>query len=323
MKNQIYHTLRSEIALRLTLMLICAASLLLPPNVFAEVSASSEHPKVEVPAKKAEKHKKANKIVRKRELVNDSIRALHEPEDELVIVGNDTVSMIIPERNFGRFDRGLFNYLFIPVSKWGFGLTASYGELNTDDIRVLDILQNVDFKGKIYSLKPFLSYFIRSNQSIGLRFNYSHGDATLANLAMDFDDDINFSLKDVTYKTQSFGMSVFYRNYVGLGMAKRFAIFNEIDLGFTSGANTFKRYYDSGLKNTKTIVTDAALNFSPGVCVFIQENIAFNVSFGVFGLKLRHEHQTTDGIDEGRRFTSGANFRFNIFNINFGLMVVI
>ncbi len=38
---------------------------------------------------------------------------------------------------------------------------------------------------------------------------------------------------------------------------------------------------------------------------------------------MRNEHQWTDGVDEGSRFTSGANFRFNIFNINFGMMVVI
>lgn len=55
----------------------------------------------------------------------------------------------------------------------------------------------------------------------------------------------------------------------------------------------------------------------------MQDNVAFSVSFGVFGLKLRNEHQLTDGVDEGKRFTSGANFRFNIFNISFGLMVVI
>jgi len=30
-----------------------------------------------------------------------------------------------------------------------------------------------------------------------------------------------------------------------------------------------------------------------------------------------------DGVDEGTRFTSGANFRFNLFNINLGMMVVI
>ena len=58
---------------------------------------------------------------------------------------------------------------------------------------------------------------------------------------------------------------------------------------------------------------------SPGVCVFIMDNVSFNVSFGVFGLNFNREKQITNEIEEGTRFSSGANFKFNIFNINFGL----
>ncbi len=67
----------------------------------------------------------------------------------------------------------------------------------------------------------------------------------------------------------------------------------------------------------------AALNFSPGLCVFIMDYVSFNVSFGVFGVKVHNERQSTDGVDEGSRFSSGANFKFNIFNINFGMAVFI
>lgn len=243
--------------------------------------------------------------------------------DEQVIVGEDTVSMILPERNFGRYDRGLYNYLFIPKGRWAFGLTASYGELNTEDIQVLNILKDLDFKGKIYSLNPTISYFIRHNQSVGLRFTYSRGDADLAKLALDFDEDLSFSIKDVSYVSETFATGLFYRNYIGLGSSKRFGVFNEVDLSFQTGNSRFKRIYNEEPKDTRTNIVQASLNFSPGVAVFIQDNIAFNVSFGIFGLKWRKEHQMTDGIDEGSRFSSGANFRFNIFNINFGLMVVI
>ncbi len=250
--------------------------------------------------------------------------APENPEaDELVIVGEDTVSMIIPEPNYGRYDRGLFNYLFIPKGKWSFGLSASYGSLDTEDVQVLSILKNIDFNGKMYSLKPYLAYFIRNNQSIGLRFNYSRGEANLDNFAMDFDDDLNFAIEDVSYYSQSYSASVFYRNYIGLSRNKRFGIFNEVDLSFGSGSSRFKRIYDGAMKDTRTVTTSASLNFSPGVCVFIHDYVAFNVSFGVFGLKFKNEKQVTDGVDEGSRFTSGANFKFNIFNINFGMMVVI
>ncbi len=258
----------------------------------------------------------AQSIVRKvTRAVEDSVA--------MVVVGNDTVNVIIPERNLGRFDRGLFNYIFIPRNKWGFGITASYGELNTDDVQVLSILKDVDFNGKMYSIRPYLSYFIRNNQSVGLKFNYNRGIADLGRLAVDFDDDLNFTLRDVSYYQQSFGIGAFYRNYVGLDHNGRFSIFNEVELGFSSGSSRFRRLYNSEPRDTRTTSTEVSLNFSPGVCVFIQEYVSFNVSFGVFGLKMRNEKQLTNGIDEGSRFTSGANFRFNIFNINFGMMVVI
>lgn len=259
----------------------------------------------------------SQRVVRKSEAPVDSARY------EKVIVDGDTVDVVIPERNFGRYDRGLYNYLFIPKGKWAFGLTASYGSLSTDDSQILSLVENVDFKGKIYSIKPFLSYFIRNNQSIGIRFNYSRGIGDLSNLSVDFDDDLNFDLRDVSYYTMSYSTSVFYRNYIGLNRSNRFGVFNEVDVAVGSGSTRFKRMYDGKPRDTKTTITQGSINFSPGVAVFIQEFMAFNVSFGVFGLNFRREHQLTDGVDEGTRFTSGANFRFNIFNINFGLMVVI
>ncbi|MCD8386032.1 MAG: hypothetical protein LUD17_03970 [Bacteroidales bacterium] len=242
---------------------------------------------------------------------------------EMVKVGKDTVPIAIPDRNWGRYDRGLFNYLYIPKGKWAFGFTASYGELNTEDVQLLSILKDVDFDGKIYSLKPTISYFFSSNQAVGMRLNYTRGVGDLANLAMDFDDDIDFSLHDVSYYSQSYTLGVFYRNYVGLNRDKRFAVFNEVSLEFGSGSSRFKRYYDGELFDTHTLFRTASLNFSPGICVFLQDYVAFNLSFGVFGIKMRQEDQKTNGVDEGSRFSSGANFKFNIFNIDFGLLIVI
>ncbi len=241
--------------------------------------------------------------------------------NERVIVGEDTVSIIIPQRNFGRYDRGLFNFLFIPKGQWAFGLTASYGEFSTDDVQILSFLKDFDFKGKLYSIKPSVSYFIGNNQSVGLKFNYTRGYADLNSLTLDLGDDMNFSLRDVSYYSQTYTASIFYRTYIGLSSMKRFALFNDVDLSFGSGSSRFKRSYNGQIRDTRTTITEASLNFSPGLCVFIQDNMSFNVSFGVFGLKMRNERQRTNDVEEGSRFTSGANFHFNIFNINFGIGV--
>lgn len=256
-------------------------------------------------------------------IVRKKLRPFNADSIEHVVIQGDTTLVVIPERNFGRFDRGLLNYIFIPKGKWSFGLTASYGELATEDIQLLSIIKDVDINGKIFSIKPFLSYFVRHNTAVGLRFNYSRGIADLNNLSMDFNEDLNFSLRDISYYQQSLSVSTFYRYYVGLDRGGRFGVFNEVDLSFGTGSSRFKRLYNNVPRDTRTIVTQGALNFSPGVCVFLQDYVSFNLSFGVFGLNWRKEDQTTDGVPDGSRVTSGANFRFNIFNINFGLMVVI
>lgn len=241
--------------------------------------------------------------------------------DEKVIIGNDTVSIIIPQRNYSRFDRGLYNYLFTPKGQWMFGLTASYGEFSADDVEVLQAISDLDFKGKQYAIRPTIGYFIRNNQAIGIKFAYTRGEADLGTIGFNAGEDLSFNLHDISYYSSKYTIGVFYRNYVGLGRSKRFAVFNEVSLDFGSGSSRFKRYYGDILYDTRTNITEASLNFSPGVCVFIMENLSFNVSFGVFGLHLTKESQLTNGEDEGSRFSSGANFRFNLFNINFGIGV--
>lgn len=243
--------------------------------------------------------------------------------DETVLVGGDTVSIILPQKNYGRYNRGLYNYLFIPKGQWSFGLMASYGEFSTDDVQLLSVIKDLDLNIKAYSLQPSITYFFCNNQSIGLKFVYVRRNLDLPGLAVDFSDDMNFSLKDVSYYEQSYSTSVSYRNYVGLGRDRRFGVFNDVDLSFGSGSARFKRYYGGELRDTRTNSMSAALNFSPGLCVFIMDYVSFNVSFGVFGIKVHHEKQQTNGVEEGTRFTSGANFKFNIFNINFGMAVFI
>lgn len=241
--------------------------------------------------------------------------------DERVIVGKDTIGIIIPEKNFGRYDRGLFNFLFIPKGQWAFGLNASYGSFDVGDMQLLSYLKDFDFKGSMFSIRPDVSYFFRNNQSIGMRLGYSRTNFDLNKLKLDLGDDLNIDLSDVLYHTESYSASIFYRHYIGLGRDKRFAIFNEVDLSFASGSGQFKRNYDGQPRDTRTITTEARLNFSPGLCVFIHDNISFNVSFGVFGLYLKNEKQKTNNVEEGSRFTSGANFKFNLFNISLGLGV--
>lgn len=301
-----------RVAVALTL-LVAAAPALLADEL--KVPAPSPEPQITLPL--------LDRFARGKKIMLDSAAVNNPDLYEKVLVKGDTVSVILPQKNYGRYDRGLFNYLFIPKGQWTFGITASYGEFNTEDYQLLDILSNADTKIKAYSFQPTIGYFFAHNQCVGMKFNYTRMNLDINSLAVDFEDDVNFALSDVSYYSNSYTTSVFYRNYVGLGRERRFGVFNDVDLAFGSGTARFRRSYNGELFDTRTNSITASLNFSPGVCVYLMDYLSFNISFGVFGVKLHHEKQTTNGKNEGSRFSSGANFRFNIFNINFGLAVSI
>ena len=238
---------------------------------------------------------------------------------EKVTYRGDTVPMVLRSRNIGRFDRGLSNFLFIPKGQWQFGLTASYGEFSTEDLDLFSVLKDFDFSGHSFSIRPYLSYFIKNNISVGLRLSYNSSKASLGSLKMDISDDMNLNLHDVSYRNESYAAAVVLNQYIGLSRRSRFGVFNEVALGVSSGNADFNRPYSGEAKNTHSTYMKATLDFSPGVCVFIMKNVSFNLSFGVFGFYLKNEKQSVDGVPEGSNVSSGANFRFNIFNLNFGI----
>lgn len=239
--------------------------------------------------------------------------------NEMVTFRGDTIPMMLRDRNLGRFNRGLFNYLFIPKGIWQIGLTASYGEIKTEDLELLSLMSDIDIYGHIFSVRPYFAYFINNNMSVGMRLSYTSGKGNISSFNVDIDEDMNFNLKDIWYESEGYTAALTFNQYYGIARRGRFGIFNEVELAFSSGRSDFSRPYNGVLKQTHTTTTQIGLNFSPGVSVFIMEPVSFNVSFGVFGLSMKNEKQTVDGVKAGSRFTSGANFHFNIFNINFGV----
>ena len=241
--------------------------------------------------------------------------------NEKVIFRGDTLPMILKDRNLGRYDRGLFNFLYIPKGMWQVGATASYGEFSTSDLQILDLVSDIDFYGHIFSVRPYFSYFLKNNVSLGLRLGFTEGKAHIGAFNVDIDDDMSFNLHDIMYRSQNYSASITLTQYLGITRKGRFGVFNEVELAFAGGASDFHRPYNGEMRKTHTNIFEAGLNFSPGISVFIVEPLSFNVSFGVFGLNLRHEKQKVNDEPSGERTTSGANFRFNIFNINFGIAV--
>ena len=158
----------------------------------------------------------------------------HVDLNEKVLFRGDTVPMVLRDRNFGRFNRGLFNYLFIPKGIWSIGVTASYGEFSTSDLEVLDLISDIDFSGHMFSIRPYFSYFIGNNMSVGMRLSYTSGRANIGSFNVDIDGDMGFNLKDILYRSESYTAAVTFNQYFGIARRGRFGVFNEVELAFSS-----------------------------------------------------------------------------------------
>jgi hypothetical protein len=223
----------------------------------------------------------------------------------------------------GRFDRGIENYRFIPRKKWIGGVTASYATLDIDDNQLLySLLKDVDLSGSILSVNPFVGYAVRDNIVLGLKFGYSHGRGEIGNFAINIDD-LDISLKDLLYIQDNYSVALFHRSYVGIDPGKRFGVFSETTLQYSTGTSSFSREENSGPKRTETNMNQLRLGLNPGLAVFIMENVSAEVSFGIVGFKYLWETQRNNLGETGSRHSSSADFKINILNINIGITLCI
>ncbi len=226
---------------------------------------------------------------------------------------------IIRTKGIGRYDRGIINYRFIPKGKWVGGLTASYVNFDSDDSRLLfSLIDGFDAHLRTLSIKPFVGYAFRNNTVLGVKMGYNHTVGNLGNIGIQIDD-LDVTMKDMRYTEDLYSIAAFHRSYVGVDLARRFGVFNETYLGFNTGTSRFSRGLDAEIQLTDTNVYELHLGITPGVAVFITENISTELSFGVAGFKMRWENQKNNEGESGSRRKSGADFKINLLNINIGI----
>jgi hypothetical protein len=242
--------------------------------------------------------------------VHDTVYAAH-PETK----GGDLMRI----KAVGRYDRGISNYRFIPKGKIIGGITASYANLNVDDNQLLySLLKDVNLSGQIISVNPFIGYAVKDNNVVGLKFSYNRGRGEIGNFAINVDD-LDISLKDLLYVSDTYSVALFHRSYVGIDSGKRFGVFSETMLSYSTGTSSFSRVESDGLKMTTTDSNQVRLGLNPGLAVFIMDNVSAEVSFGVVGFKYQWESQRNSEGEVGSRHNSSANFKINLFNVNIGI----
>ena len=234
------------------------------------------------------------------------------------------VERFLPTRR--RIDREINKLKFAYKGEVMMGLTASYGTVSSDDTDLMLIFDNIDADATIATVKPFVGYFYRDNNCIGIRFGYSHMGGTLDNTYFDAGEgnDLSGQLPYVDLSSDEYSFGIFHRSYAGLDPKGRFGLFAEFELALSTGHSSFAYDPDhnEGGAPKRAYITQVKLAFNPGAAVYIFPNVCATSSFGLGGIQYTSITQKdADGNKIGSRKASNMRFRLNIAAINFGMTI--
>ncbi|MGM9741695.1 MAG: hypothetical protein ACI3ZC_01380 [Candidatus Cryptobacteroides sp.] len=216
--------------------------------------------------------------------------------------------------------RRLAQRLFISKGEVGLGVSFSYFDIDSNDSEFLMILQNCNAYAKTFSVAPIISYAIRDNKAIGLRFKYSTSTGNISDTDLSLlSDDLTWNVEDIRANGDTYQTAVFYRSCMGLDDKGRFGLFADIQLSYTHGRTSFS-YGNVGL-GKYTLSDKLKLSVHPGLEVFVMNNISMNVSIGIGGARYTNARCMEDGHITGRRVAGKARFYLDITDISMGVTI--
>lgn len=226
-----------------------------------------------------------------------------------------------------RMDREIDKLKFAYKGEVMMGLTASYGTLTSDDTDLMLFIDGIDADGTVATVKPFVGYFYRDNNCLGVRFGYRHTDAALDAARYDFGEsnDATGILPKAEFSSDNYSFGIFHRSYAGLDPKGRFGLFAEFELSLATGSSRLSYQPDTDeerMKTTNSDNTQVKLSFNPGAAVYIFPNVCATISFGLGGIQYTSVTQKDEtGKKIGTREASNMRFRLNIAAINFGMTI--
>ena len=250
------------------------------------------------------------------------LQALKAAEVQSPIRGK---KQFLPTRR--RIDREINKLKFAYKGEVIMGLTASYGTMSSDDTDIMLILDGIDADGTVATVKPFIGYFYRDNNCLGVRFGYRHMDGNLDAARYDLGEsnDASGSIPKVNFNSDNYSFGIFHRSYAGLDPKGRFGLFAEFELSLSTGTSKLSYQPDTASDNMKTTFSDNTqlkLAFNPGAAVYIFPNVCATLSFGLGGIQYTSVTQKdAEGHKIGSRKASNMKFKLNIAAINVGMTI--
>lgn len=256
-----------------------------------------------------------------------AIDTIGTPENpKTLATGTDTVTfentqktkkVSFTERR-GMISRDATKKVFVPKGQWMTGGQIAWNQWDNDNLNYL-VVKDINFEGYTFSVGPYLGYFFANNMAAGLRFSYHRYYLNLGELDINLGDDFNIGLKDLYYLQHNYETTAFMRSYLPLGDSKIFGLFGEVQLNYIYSEGRNSTGQDETYSITYANSNTMELALAGGMAVFLTDYLAAEVMLNVGGFHFKWGRQNTNNIESGSNNSSGANFKFNLFSIKFGL----
>ncbi len=209
---------------------------------------------------------------------------------------------------------------FVPKGQWIIGATGSYSAHNNDNYTLL-VVEGIDSEGYTVNATPTLSYAIKENMTLGVRFKYGRSLLRIydAGLSIGGEDGTEIVVNDFYSLSHSYIGSFVARQYIPLGKAKRFALFADIEL--EGGGFQSKCANDDPVKGTFSKGYTVGAGITPGIVAFATNDVAFEISVGMLGVSYTHTDQVHNQVYTGSVDSSSMNFKINLLSIGLGVSI--
>ncbi len=232
------------------------------------------------------------------------------------------------EKSAEPFDRGIgrSTSVFIPKGAVGGGVSFSYNDYNVgesaDDAgynMLFSLVQGLKGSMTSFGVAPYISYFVADNLSVGLRFDYDRSRLNLGNANLSLGEGMAFGVQDYNYFKHMYAGSIAGRYYMPFANSKRFAMFAEVRASGAYGQGESYKIVGDEKHGTYQDILKFSVGLVPGLCVFVTDEAALEVSVGVLGFDYQKVKQVTDQVDVSVMQKSGANYKINLMSINLGI----
>lgn len=216
------------------------------------------------------------------------------------------------------FKRELEQISFVPKGQWIGGVSVSYSQSDFENYQFL-IVENLNGDTYTFKVSPMVMFCFKDNLAAGGRLSYSRSRTRLDGASLVLGADTSYDVDNLYSISHNYHGTAMFRNYISLGKSMRFGFFNEVDLSLGGGQSKLVNGTGDELTGTYERNFNLNIGLTPGVIMFLSNYSALEVSIGVLGFNYTHTHSISDQIYHAERNRKSANFRINLFSVQFGV----